>query len=182
MILRARFVFVAAAAAGFWAPEVSAAEAYLCGADNIVYVEVEDLERMKHTDPCIAGYYGLKVDAKGAPAPLADAPPHAASIASAAAVATLRPLPQVKPTSSSSEMNVPRRAPVLRSAARSTVVTDTAPNLRPLLVADESADVWLGGADTATSPGPVVAAAGTDYRNIRVINAKSPADMWFHLH
>jgi hypothetical protein len=41
--------------------QVRADEAYLCGPDKIVYVDVANLERMKHADPCIAAYYGLTV-------------------------------------------------------------------------------------------------------------------------
>lgn len=39
-----------------------AADAYLCGPDKIVYVAVQDLELKKRTDPCIAAYYGLKIE------------------------------------------------------------------------------------------------------------------------
>lgn len=39
-----------------------AAEAYVCGPDKLVYVAVEDLERMKRTNACIAAYYGLKIE------------------------------------------------------------------------------------------------------------------------
>lgn len=46
---------------------IRAAEAYVCGPDHIVYVEVEDLERMKRTDACIAGFYGLTVDKDATP-------------------------------------------------------------------------------------------------------------------
>lgn len=37
-------------------------EAFLCGPDAVVYVATEDLEQKKHTDPCIAKYFGLEVD------------------------------------------------------------------------------------------------------------------------
>lgn len=39
-------------------------EAYLCGPDSVVYVKTEELEQKKRTDPCVAAYYGLKVEAK----------------------------------------------------------------------------------------------------------------------
>ena len=41
-----------------------AADAYICGPDKLIYVAVEDLERMKRTNECIAAYYGLKLVAK----------------------------------------------------------------------------------------------------------------------
>lgn len=49
------------AASGITGP-AHAADAYLCGPDQIVYVEVAELEHKKRTDPCIAAYYGLKID------------------------------------------------------------------------------------------------------------------------
>lgn len=39
-----------------------AADAYVCGPDKLVYVEIKDLERMKRSDACIAAYYGLKIE------------------------------------------------------------------------------------------------------------------------
>jgi hypothetical protein len=45
-----------------------AADAYVCGPDKLVYVAIQDLERMKRTDACIAAYYGLKIEPEGAQA------------------------------------------------------------------------------------------------------------------
>jgi hypothetical protein len=36
-------------------------EGYLCDSGRIVYVKFGELEQMKQTDACIAGYFGLKV-------------------------------------------------------------------------------------------------------------------------
>jgi hypothetical protein len=36
-------------------------EAYVCDGGRIVYVKPGQLEHLKRTDPCIAGYYGLSV-------------------------------------------------------------------------------------------------------------------------
>ena len=49
------------------AAPVRADEAYLCGPDTVVYVAVADLEAKKHSDPCIAAYYGLTVDKTAQP-------------------------------------------------------------------------------------------------------------------
>jgi hypothetical protein len=43
-------------------------EAYVCDAGRIVYVKPGELEHLKRTDPCIAGYYGLKIEEKAATA------------------------------------------------------------------------------------------------------------------
>lgn len=55
-------------------PSARADEAYLCGPDKVVYVAVKDLEEKKRTDPCIAAYYGLKVEAPAAQTAVAPAP------------------------------------------------------------------------------------------------------------
>ncbi len=62
------------AATGVLACAARADEAFLCGPSTVVYVSPAELETKKHTDPCIAGYFGIKVDksaaaeAPGAPA------------------------------------------------------------------------------------------------------------------
>jgi len=47
---------------GILAGSVAADEAFLCEGGRIVYVKFGDLERLKRTDACIAGYFGLKVE------------------------------------------------------------------------------------------------------------------------
>jgi hypothetical protein len=44
---------------------VRADEAYLCEGGRIVKVTPGTLETLKRTDACIAGYFGLKIDAAG---------------------------------------------------------------------------------------------------------------------
>lgn len=56
------FALVAAGASALAPIPSHADEAYLCEDKRIVYVGVADLERMKRSDPCIAAYYGLKVE------------------------------------------------------------------------------------------------------------------------
>ena len=71
-----------------------AAEAYLCGPDRIVYVAVEDLEAKKRSDPCIAAYFGLKIEpAAKAVTGSATASPSKAPVRSPKAIiAELKPL------------------------------------------------------------------------------------------
>lgn len=116
---------------------VFAAEAYLCGSDNVVYVEVEDLERMKQTDPCIASYYGIK---------LPDPPPTETDPKSPAARKDeRRPLPELRGAPSSD-------MPYRRASAR---------------------DEWHIRTLAVASP-------GTDFRNVRIINAGTDEASWFH--
>ena len=68
-----------------------AEEAFLCGPDSIVYVRFEDLEARKHSDPCIAAYFGIKIEDASKPAApvvsLVEPPPAEAGAASAAPTA-----------------------------------------------------------------------------------------------
>lgn len=52
--------------AGFFATLLAAGtsladEAYVCDGGRLVYVKLGELEHLKRTDPCIAGYYGLEI-------------------------------------------------------------------------------------------------------------------------
>jgi hypothetical protein len=115
-------------------------EAYLCGPDRVVYVAVEDLEAKKHSDPCIAGYYGIKIEADAAPLakPEKQAAKPVEKITSASVTAALKPM---------SEPETPSRtSPALQRQA---------------------------------SLEPPRAMPGTDFRNVKVLNAESPEAAWF---
>lgn len=116
-------------------------DAYLCGPDKIVYVAVDDLELKKRTDPCIAAYFGLKVEEPVASAPAAAAAPSPARGVKAPPIvrAELKPL---------TDSEFPSRA------------------ARPL----EQQALLL----------PPRATPGTDFRNVKILNAASPGDGWFH--
>lgn len=132
-------VAVSAGAMGVVSSPVRADDAYLCGPDKIVYVALADLENMKRTDPCIAAYYGLKVEApvqaavKTAPDKLADANKSERHEA-----------PQFKGLS---EPEVPGR--ISRNASRQ------------------------------ASLEPPRASEGTDYRNVKILNASAPDAAWY---
>jgi hypothetical protein len=117
---------------------VRADDAYLCGPDRVVYVAAADLEMKKHSDPCIAQYYGIKID---------EAPKTAAVTPVAAAAAKIATL-------DSAELRLLGDAEVPDRAAR-----------RP---------------ERQASLEPPRAMAGTDFRNVRILNAASPDGAWFH--
>jgi hypothetical protein len=119
---------------------VRADEAYLCGPDTVVYVAVADLEMKKRTDPCIAAYYGLKVD----------------DAANASAV-----LGPVAPSSD----GTPAAAPL--TLLKSLTDADGSSRQSPKLERQASLE-------------PPRAAPGTDFRNVKVINALLPEETWFH--
>jgi hypothetical protein len=101
---RADWIIIAAASGLFIVPgQARAAEAFLCGPDTVVYVEVHELEHKKKTDPCIAGYFGLTVgDAADASATL--------PVTTPSANADLRILSDAQDGTAKSALNVNRHA------------------------------------------------------------------------
>ncbi len=126
-----------------------AEEAFLCGPDQVVYVRFEDLEARKHSDPCIAAYFGIKIeDASKLAAPVVSFVAPAATVgAEAVVVAPVADTRVAFTLKSLTDKDMPLRA--TRLASRGRVVR------------------------------PVVSAPGTDYRNIHVINAQDSEEEWF---
>ena len=74
MLLRgsiAALAFALSALSG--SPNARADEAYVCDTGRVVYVKMGELEAMKHSDPCIASYYGITLPPAGS-APVASEP------------------------------------------------------------------------------------------------------------
>ncbi len=46
---------------GLMTEKVQAAQTFMCDDGRLVQVELNELEKLKRTDPCIAAHYGLKV-------------------------------------------------------------------------------------------------------------------------
>lgn len=119
-------------------------EAFLCGPDTVVYVKPSELELKKRTDPCIAAYFGLKVD-EGAKAPPSEPTSNAAKPSRKPAAEAAQPAPVELKRLPEPERERSTRAVEERSASLS----------------------------------PPMPAPGTDYRNVRIINASSPGDEWY---
>lgn len=100
------------------ADSARAAEGYLCGANTVVYVEPQDLELKKRTDPCIASYYGLHVDAVAEPKPTPSPKSAPAKTSKATPVAKLRP-------SVGADASAAVRAPRVRHASAVIAAPDT---------------------------------------------------------
>lgn len=163
-------VGVSLVALPFAAPSARAAEAYLCAGGRVVYVEIADLERMKRTDACIAGYYGLVAQgadvvtdaaaaAKTAKAPLAGAPE------TTAANVAVPPPGASGPPQFAARKAAPGRGPHGAAAASVRTITMRRPTAGAAPVADKAA---------VPAPAPE-----TDYRNVRVINASADAEQWY---
>ncbi|MFN0218884.1 MAG: hypothetical protein ACKVP4_08745 [Hyphomicrobium sp.] len=139
-----------------------AAEAFLCGPDTVVYVEANELEHKKRTDPCIAGYYGLTI----APEQAAPTAPVIAPVIKATApraVAASSPPPAER---------VAALAPTITPApvAKAAPVTKTPVARTPVTSAPAPAAANI----TVASVAPVA-----NFRNVRILNAKSPKAAWF---
>ena len=132
-------IILSAAAVVAATPVARADEAYLCGPDKVVYVKADELEAKKHSDPCIAGYYGLTVE-------------------------------QPKQSEKSNVVAVPE--PIARSE-------DHAPVEFKSLTASEVPEHKRQRFDRTALVTAPVASPGTDYRNVRVINAGPDDAQWF---
>ncbi len=120
---------------------VRADEAYLCEDGRIVKVPLGKLEEMKRTDACIAAYYGLTPDA---------APQRIET-------GTIAPPPAPAATAPAQQAAVPSPAPGPRPGA--SPAPRTTARKAPLPVR------------ASEPPAPPRAAAGTDYRNVVLLNA-----------
>lgn len=118
---------------------VRADEAYLCEGGRIVKVTPGTLETLKRTDPCIAGYFGLKIDATGdrdsGGRDIAALETGAIAVPSAIPAAPKRPAPAAKAA---------ERLPAKMASVK----------------------------EPAAAPR---ASAGTDYRNVVLLNARPGA-------
>ena len=135
-------VVLASAAAFCGAGNVRADEAYLCGPDSVVYVKTEELELKKRTDPCVAAYYGLKVEGK-------DGAEDAAS----------------------NDNGAPPKSIVGKSAPDIGLKKSVQDRHRKPAGEENEQHAALM---------PAVAAPGTDFRHVRVINASSQDEEWFY--
>jgi len=139
-------------------------EAFLCGPDTVIYVKPEELELKKRTDPCVAAYYGLKVDPNATQPPTSAARPTNANDAKGAAVAA--------PSSAAKSQ-----------AARKAIEGGTSSNslgLKRLPANDgESTSDNPREERSASLSAPPQPVPGTDFRNVRVLNATSPDEEWF---
>ena len=125
-------------------------EAFLCGPDTVVYVKPAELEFKKRTDPCIAAYYGLQVE----PDASAKDPAKTAETDSASESAPVKEIRRGAPAASNPvEL---KRLPAPEHDAPGRTVEERSASLLPPV------------------PTP-----GTDYRNVRVINASSPGEEWY---
>lgn len=144
MLLRgsiAALAFAVSALTG--APTARADEAYVCEAGRVVYVRPGELEAMKHSDACIASYYGIVLS-----------PPTVIPSASATSAAPASAPPVDFKTLDAPENQANNaRSPAIRLAQ--------------------------AGPAAVHHRAPAIAALGTDFRNVRLINGGPDGDGWY---
>lgn len=138
--------FVSAVAIGAMSLPVRADEAYLCGPDKVIYVSAADLPNMKRTNACVAAYYGLKVEASAKAVADVPAEPKRATVAQ---------VPDAKPAKAAQVALKP--------------ISELEPSTR-------AAEKPVRQAALAVASATPVALPGTDYRNVKILNAANPED------
>lgn len=131
-------IFSAAAvlAAG---PAARADEAYLCGPDKVVYVKAAELELKKHSDPCIAAYFGISLEVKAN-----------------------------------------SKVPAVAAEVTTSKAAEAAPAVEFKRLTEADVPIRQNRLDVhAALTAPPTPSPGTDYRNVRVINAPSGDGQWF---
>jgi hypothetical protein len=130
-------------------------DAYVCDGGRLVYARPETLEKLKQTDPCVQAFY------RTTPAAPVSAPVAA-------------PAPQVAPASS----------PVI-PATPSVTAKNKVPSAKPApLKGTRDAALKTSPArpvsPKSVPPKPVESAAGTDFRNVRIINSPTGPEFFHH--
>ncbi len=143
MLLRGSIAAIAFAVSALTgSPDARADEAYVCDAGTVVYVKPGELEAMKHSDPCIASYYGITLPSSQASPAAASAP---AAVKSAVPPVDFKTWGGPDDHAEASKPSISRMAQAAPAAHRA----------------------------------PPVAAPGTDFRNIRLINPAPESDGWY---
>lgn len=127
-------------------------EAYVCEGGRVVQVRLGELDRLKRTDPCIAAYYGLSIQAspvsEAAP-PLPERRPEVI----AAAPAAIAPAPIAA---------VPIAAVPMTTASVAAAAVVTVPRVERVLFKHQL---------QRAEPAVVTSSGSVDYRNVVIINA-----------
>ncbi len=155
-------------------PWANAAEGFVCGPDRIVYVEAHELEEKKRTDPCVAAFFGLKVETPSATQPVAT------PMAGPAATPVVAPQPAGPKPSAVQPARKPVKQPARNEMPSEAPVVKATVSLKPLPGEVPQRALKSRSGEQAALTLPAMTAPGTDYRKVRVINAQSAETAWFH--
>ncbi len=120
-------------------------EAYICDAGRIVYVKPGQLESLKRTDACIAGYYGLTVETPVKAGTDVKAPAKSPAAAS---------VPKVPPGGAAKGLTLEREARAAAGKETPQPAVAVVKSPKPI-----------------EKPAPTLVAATSDYRNVVILNA-----------
>ena len=149
-----RLLFGSLGFAAWVLPSLALADdAYVCDGGRLVYARPETLEKLKATDPCVAQYHN--------PAGTVIAPVMVQRPAAAIALPSTTPLPKAAKGPASPYRDAARTPEAFKPLM-----------LKPALVATPKA--------APVKPKPAEATAGTDFRNVRVINTQDGAHLYRH--
>lgn len=173
MIDSQRLILISASLVLAWGPitSVSADEVFICGGDKVVRVALDKLADMKRTNACVAAHYGLEIK----PTPVAQ-PQDSEGVLRrllSKPVRAKRP-PAKEHKAAKSTAGPERTAKSKPSAAAKKKATKSAK------VQDLPVKVYKSG---DALPVEEIAAKPSDYRNVRVLNGKTPTTrMHRHLY
>lgn len=158
-------IVVSAMIASFCATSTSfAREAFLCGPQEILYVEASELEHMKKTNACVASHYGLEIETpKRAPIKVEEPPQDRPPVN--APVQTSKSSPPPLPIAKKTQLERKQR-PHFRTLSEAPRKTQSPATVAALEEQKRSTP--------AAKPSP-----GTDFRNVHVLNAQSEDDKWY---
>lgn len=131
-------------------PAARADDAYVCDEGRLVYARPETLEKLKQTDPCIAGYYGIDL---GKSKVVANAAKPAPAFLKA-------------PTATPSEAASANQRASANRAGRHAPAAAPAPPVSAL--------------KSTISTSPTQPAPNTNFRDVRVLNAAPGSATTFH--
>jgi hypothetical protein len=161
--------------ATFGALDARADEAYVCEGGRVVTVRMGELEVLKRKDPCIAAYYGVKLEAE------------TAASSSRGADAAEPPLPERKPAAIGAAAEVaaadtPAAMPAVADAASLPAASHA---ISPDIVTSPRVErvVFRHAQRASAEPvatGSQVVAAPVDFRRVPIINAAPGAPGIFY--
>ncbi len=132
-------------------------EVYICAGNKVVRVALDQLEHMKRSNACVASHYGLEIKKKTAPV-ASSKPPPGKGRAGLRRQAVKKPPVTTRRKQPAAKAVTARTLPEKKAAASAMPKAQQRPT--PPAVAE-------------------IAAKPSDYRNIRVLNAKSKAAQWY---
>ena len=148
-----------------WAPQFRAIadEMFICDGNKIVRVAFEKLAHMKRTNACVAAHYGLEI--KPVPAEPAALNTARSDKFQSGPVRAHRPAAKPAPKAKKADVQVSTKQATQKTQGR--LPAQKAPSESRIFRSDEALPI------------EEISAEPSDYRNIRVLNAKTKPTQWY---